>query len=129
MSKYWTLPIFCLFWIPWIFVSWWWRCDLYISLGSTFTALTCLAICIALLFIENIVVNGIYWLLNLLLWSCFSFTVYSHYNCNIVVFYTDIVYLSLVGIFLTFMAIGIILTIYICVNNRKITERIYALRP
>jgi hypothetical protein len=97
---------------PWIFTVWWWPCNLYVSISTTFTAVTCF-VYIALVsrqprwFAESNFVKPIFDLIILLFSSSILYGLFNGNHCHPIPYYISIAYvtpISITSLILVFIA-------------------------
>lgn len=111
---------------PWIFTVWWWPCNLYVSISSTFTAVICFVF-IALnprqprWFAESNFIKPIVACIILLFSSPGIYGLVNGGSCHLVPFYTSIAYVSVLSV-ICLIYLFIVTTIFACILGYKPTD-------
>lgn len=118
-----ALTVIVCFWSPWIFVSWWWLGDVWLSVATTASAMLNIILTVVLLYFMawfySIICHIVAWILFVLTLGACLCSVYSivYLTCDPIAFYVHVTYISIACVFLfvvamTFMTLA-------CVVNRE----------
>ena len=127
---FWSLVLVSItcFWLPWIFVSWWWPGDVLLSVATTLSALLNILLTFTVLtgpvWFYSIICHIVAWIVFALTLSACACSVYSvvHLACPLTAFYVHVTYVSMSCVLL-FVGAMILLTLVGLVNNERKRDR------
>jgi len=116
------------FWSPWIFVSWWWAGDVWLSVAVTLSSLLNILLTYVLLtgvaWFYSIICHIVAWIVFVLTLSACACSLYAivYFTCPLTAFYVHVTYVSMSCVLL-FAAGMILLTLVALVNNERKRDR------
>ena len=116
------------FWSSWIFVSWWWAGDVWLSVAATLTSLLNILLTFVLMtgaiWFYSIICHIVAWIVFVLTLSACACSLYAivYFTCPLTAFYVHVTYVSMSCVLL-FVAGMILLTLVALVHNERKRDR------